>query len=69
MPFNKVEFKKKLFMRVLGTFEVCIQTVTCHNSDHEKVIIIIIIIIIIIRSSSLLCIMYKHINICIFVGD
>jgi len=63
MPFNKMELKN-IFMLALGEFEVCTQTVTCHNSDYDRIIIIIII-----SSSSSLCIMYKYINICIFVGD
>jgi len=62
MPFNKMELKN-IFMLALGEFEVCTQTVTCHNnSDYDRIIIII-------SSSSSLCIMYKYINICIFVGD
>jgi len=47
----------------MGTFEVCTQAVTCHNSDYEMIIISSS------SSSSLLCAMYKHTNICIFVGD
>ena len=59
-------------MFALGAFEVCTQTVTCHNSDYDRIIIIIIIISSSSSSSSsssLLCIIYKYTNICIFVGD
>jgi hypothetical protein len=54
---------KNIFMLALGEFEVCTPTVTCRNSDYDRIIIIIS------SSSSLLCIMYKYITICIFVGD
>ena len=57
-------------MFALGAFEVCTQTVTCHNSDYDRIIIIIIISSSSSSSSSsLLCIIYKYTNICIFVGD